>query len=89
MSNVTKEQELMQKVEKLHNNTPEGIIRDADTILVDLLIENDFYFSGFAEDIFRIYRASTDKDAVTQMFYEFTGMEFVNYLEKCINEITQ
>lgn len=89
MSNVTKELDLIKKVEELNSNTPEGVIRDADTILADILNENDFCFSGFAEDIFRIYKNSTDKEAVMQMFYEFTGVEFADYLERCIKEITQ
>ena len=32
---------------------------------------------------------SKDKVAVEQMFYEFTDVEFADYLKQCVNEITK
>ena len=81
--------ELLNDVRELNSATPEGLIRDSDTILADILDEQDYKFSGISEDIFQIYINSKDKASVCQMFYEFTGMEFEEYLEKCINEITR
>lgn len=80
---------LLIAVEYLHNNTPEGIIRDADTILNDLIQKNDFEFTGIAQDIFNIWKKTKDKKAVEEMFFEFVGIEFKEYLEKCLNEITR
>lgn len=80
---------LVNTVEDLNDNVPDGYIVDADTILVDLIQNQDLEFTGFAQDIFDIYRNSQDKKAVKQMFYEFTGMEFDEYLEKCEAEITR
>ena len=77
---------LINEVRELNSNTPNGVIQDSDTILVDILEENDYEFNGFSEDIFQIYINSNDKSAVCQMFYEFTGMEFEDYLEKCVSE---
>lgn len=82
-------EKLLAEVEKLNDNIPDGCIRDADTILVDLIEENDFEFSGFAHDIFNIWKNSSDKEAVEQMFYEFTDMSFKKYLEKCKREISR
>ena len=82
-------EKLLAEVEKLNDNTPDGCIRDADTILVDLIEKNDFEFSGFAYDIFNIWKNSSDKEAVEQMFYEFTDMSFKKYLEKCKKEISR
>lgn len=79
----------IRKVEMLMNNTPDGIIRDADTILIDLIEENDFEISGIAKDVFSIYKNSTDKRAVKEMFYLFTGMDFKEYLKKCLVETTR
>ena len=82
-------EELLNKVEELNANVPDGIVKDADTILVDLIQENDFEFSGIAQDIFNIWKESKDKKSVEQMFFEFTGMEFDRYLMKCQSEITR
>ena len=82
-------EDLVNQVEELNANTPDGIIRDGDTILVDLLRDCDFTFSGISQDIFNIWKESSDKKAVEQMFYEFTDTEFSDYLKKCISEISR
>lgn len=81
--------EKIRQVELLNSNTPEGAIVDSDTILADLLLNVDNEVTGFSQDIFNIYKRSKDKDAVKQMFFEFTDMEFDNYLDKCMKEITR
>lgn len=77
---------LLSQVEKLHNNTPDGVIIDADTILTDLVQNNDEWF---AQDIFNIWETSKDKQSVEQMFFEFTGVEFNKYLRRCIDGISR
>lgn len=63
------------------------IVVDPDTIIADLINKSgDFGFPGIAEDIFCIWRNSKDKSSVEQMFYEFTGCEFKDYLETCLRE---
>lgn len=58
-------EKLLKEVEKLNTNTPDGVVVDADTILVDVI------------------------QKVEQMFFEFTDMEFKDYLKKCKEEITR
>lgn len=82
-------EELLKEVEELNDNTPFGFIKDADTILCDIIEDTDYEFSGIAQDIFNIWRNSSDRKAVEQMFFEFTEMEFKDYLEKCKREITR
>jgi len=79
---------LINNVIWLNNNTPDGMVVDADTILADLVENADMHFTGLAQDIFNIWEQSSDKKAVERMFYEFTEVEFTDFLEKCINEIT-
>lgn len=82
-------EKLLKEVEKLNANTPDGVVVDADTILVDVIQKNDFEITGIAQDIFNIWRNSSDRKAVEQMFFEFTDMEFKDYLKKCKEEITR
>ena len=82
-------EKLLKEVEELNSNTPDGVIRDADTIIIDAIQKNDFEITGIAEDIFNIWKNSSDKKAVEQMFFEFTDMEFKDFLEKCKDEITR
>ena len=79
----------IEQVETLNAHTPDGYIIDADTILVDLIDNDDHEFSGFTQDVFNIWKSSSDKPAVAQMFYEFTGVEFEDYLDKCLAEISR
>ena len=81
--------EKIRQVELLNSNTPDGMIIDSDTILADLLLNVDNEVTGFSQDIFNIYKRSKDKDAVKQMFFEFTDTEFDEYLDKCMKEITR
>lgn len=48
-------EQLLKYVEELNENTPDGQIVDADTILKDIMDEQDFEISGMAQDIFNIY----------------------------------
>lgn len=80
---------LIKEVEELNNNTPEGCIVDGDTILTDLIESSDFELSGMCQDIFNIWKNSTDKNAVEQMFFEFTSVEFIEFLKKCKEEISR
>lgn len=82
-------EKLLKEVEELNNNTTDGWIKDADTILADIVQENDFEITGIAQDIFNIWRNSSDKEAVEQIFFKFTDMEFKDFLEKCKEEITR
>lgn len=81
--------DMIEEVERLNDNTPEGIIRDADTILTDYIDNDDREFPGFAQDIFNIWRDTTDKSAFRKLFYEFTGVEFDEYLMECCQNITR
>lgn len=76
-------EQAIQTVEDMAEYLPNGLIRDADTVLADILKEANFEFSGFAQDIFNIWRKSSDRKSVEQMFFEFTDCEFLDYLKKC------
>jgi len=77
------------QAERLYNSTPNGVIVDADTILFDLLEKANHEFSGIALDVFGIWKESSDKSSVEQMFFEFTDVEFADYLERVIAETTR
>lgn len=62
---------------------------DSDTILKDIMDESDFEFSGISLDIFEIYKGSRDKKALRQMLFEFAGIEFGEYLNRCLMETTR
>lgn len=76
-------EQAIQTVEDMAEHLPNGLIRDADTVLADILKEANFEFSGFAQDIFNIWRKSSDRKSVEQMFFEVTDYEFLDYLKKC------
>ena len=79
---------LIAQVEEKNSNLPNGwYIVDSDTILADMIERVDYEFTGASQDIFNIWKNSFDKAAVEQMFYEFTDIEFKDYLIKCVNEI--
>lgn len=78
----------IKKIEDL-NYENKSTTQDPDTILTDLLDKADFKFPGISYDIFNIFEKSKDKEAVKEMFFEFVGVEFEEYLVKCLEEITR
>lgn len=76
-------EQAIQTVEDMAEHLPNGLIRDVDTVLVDIIKAVDFEFDGFAQDIFNIWRKSSDRKSVEQMFFEVTDCEFLDYLKKC------
>ena len=82
---------MIEKVRQLNKDTPDGYICDADTLLCDVIqnADLDFEITGLAEDLFNIYQKSRDKQAVKEMFFLFTDMNFEDYLQECIEKITR
>lgn len=91
-ADVRSEQELLhdiEEAERLSDNVPDGQIVDADTILADLIQKCDCEMTGFAQDIFNIWKQSSDKKAVEAMFFEFTDTDFSEYLDLCKKQISR
>lgn len=78
--------------EDLSKNVPDGIVHDADTILADMCEETSMDEPGLAYDVFNTWKAaqtSHERDSIEGMFLIFAGIEFGEYLEKCIKETTK
>lgn len=75
--------QLLCEVKEMNQNTPNGQIRDADTILADLVEKCDFEITGLADNLFQIWEISTDKRSIEDMFYLFTDTSFTDYLLNC------
>ena len=56
--------------------------RDPDTILADLMDDQDFETSMTAIELFSIYR-DQETETFNDMFRFFTGKEFDDYLKEC------
>ena len=58
--------------------------RDPDTILADLMDDQDFEVNGTANELFSIYRDQENgHETFNDMFRFFTGKEFEDYLKEC------
>lgn len=56
----------------------------SDMILNEMIIRNeDTGFEGAVNEIFEIWKSSTDKEAVQEMFKVFTGERFDYFLQEC------
>lgn len=88
-NDYTWEEHMIESIKKLDKNTPEGSIIDPDTLLADILDEADHEVSGLAREIFEIFKKSADKESIKELFFAFTGVEFNNFLNKCIKETSR
>ena len=70
-------------------NKAQGRFRDADTLLANCIRESDCEFTGISEDVFNIWKNSTDRTSVEAMFYEIAGIEFSDYIELCISTLNE
>lgn len=76
-------EQAIQTVEDMAEHLPNGLIRDADTVLADIMQEANFEISGLAKDIFNIWRKSSDRKSLEKMFFDLTAYDFLSFLEKC------
>lgn len=80
-------------IHEMETNIPEPdqFTIDSDTVLAGItesnIYNNGMHIAGIAGDIFRIWCQSKDKKSVEMMFYEFTDVEFKDYLSMCISQI--
>lgn len=81
--------QLIEEVRLLSQNTPDGVIKDADTILADLIDGTDMEETGSAEFLFDIWQRSCDKKGVEKVFELFTNVTFQDFLKTCIKETTR
>lgn len=84
---------LVKEVEALNDNTPNGVIVDADTILADItehaISEGGMQDNGTAQYIFDIWKRSSDREGIEAMFEFFTTVEFKDFLLACKERITK
>lgn len=78
-----------QQVLDLLNDTPNGIVIDADTILADLLGNADFEVTGIAAELLDIWAKSDDQASVEQLFCLLTDCAFEDFLDMCIAKTTK
>lgn len=76
-------EQAIQTVEDMAEHLPNGLIRDADTVLADIMQEANFEITGLTKDIFNIWRKSSDRKSVEKMFFNLTDCDFMSFLEKC------
>ena len=79
----------VEKAKELTINTPNGVIRDADTILKDYLDNRETEISGIAEEVFGIYKNTTDKESVKSMFEALVVTSFDDYVKDCIKNTSE
>lgn len=78
-----------QQVLNLLENTPDGVVIDADTILADLFEKANFEESGMAAELLGVWARSEDKASVEQLFCLLTDCNFEDYLDLCIAKTTK
>lgn len=78
-----------QQVVDLLENTPDGTVIDADTILADLLEKANFEETGMAAELLGIWARSDDWASVEQLFCLLTDCDFEHYLDMCIANTTR
>ncbi len=73
------------KIEEVEDFHFDGLI-DVNGILQDTVRNADPAIPGLFLDIFQIWKSSTDKESVEQVFYKLTGTVFLDFIEKCRQE---
>ena len=95
MEKITTENEKYEKMwfehaKRMHNELKNvnGIIRDADTMLDDIMGSHWDEFheqSGVADELFSIYEQAADKNTFRQMFKLFVGCELDEFCQDCVD----
>lgn len=71
---------LAEEVMDLSTKQPDGMIRDADTILADIMETADFQISGISDDILKLYLEVENKGDFESLFCLMADKKFEDYL---------
>lgn len=67
----------------------ESAVRDADTVLADILEGADFEITGIVTDLLKTYQGSKDRESVETCFEVLTGVTIQEYLKKVYHHDSQ
>ena len=73
---------------KLSNEESQDIIHHCDTILADIFNAHNYGNTIIGYNLLNILCKSSDKDSVISTFEVLTGIKFSDYLDKCIEVIS-
>lgn len=86
-------EESVKKALRLYENTPNGYIVDADTILADVITDaaDNSEETGIGSDLLELWLdgTNTERSVIEAVFYNLTGVEFSSYIARCIEETTR
>jgi hypothetical protein len=77
------------KVLHMQSAMPNGTIRDANTVLQDVLDKTEPEITGLAAEIITLYLESSDKKSMSAMFEAMTGCSFEEYLDRSISAMQE
>lgn len=74
---------------RMQDKMPNGVIRDADTILQDILNDMECDVTGSGFELIQLYLDSHDRDGFCRLFEAMTGTTWTSYLDETLRVMTQ
>lgn len=72
---------LIAEVERLREEHKEEIFEETSFTFAELLSRCNNGFISISDEVFEVWKSSSDRKAVEEMFRLFTDMDFLEYLE--------
>ena len=88
ISTQRKVNKIIELLNKLIQEESQDIIHNCDTIFASAFNTHTYRSTGIGYDLMNILRKSSDKDSVISTFEILTGIKFSDYLDKCIEIIS-
>lgn len=81
--------ETAEAILRIQDKTPNGVVRDADTVLQDIMdnMERDVTVSGF--ELIHMYLSSHDRVGFCRLFEAMTGTTWTSYLDETLRVMTK
>lgn len=81
------------QVKRMYENTPSGVITDADTILADIMADADFEITGLGINLLSQWeessKCSAAQKAFENLFYCLTDVQFEEYVGRCLTDTSK
>lgn len=87
--NISNTNEMAEAILRMQHAMPDGVVRDADTVLQDIYDAMEDEVTGTGFELIQLYLTAHDKVGFCRLFEAMTGTKWTSFLNESLRVMTQ